>query len=324
MSEYTEGSPREAAAEPSLAELFDPAALERRLAEARARRAEAIARRSAAGGETGTAAPRPAGAHHRHGSARPPGASRARRTPVARRGADARPVAPAGPRRRRPPLAALPRLQDERRRATTMPERLAAAVARPPAASPVAPTVEQVALFRQPLAVLGLGVLLGAVVAGATLVALRHSAHAGTASAPAEPASLARPELRFAIRAPDMTRLGYALPADGAAPIASVADRAPMAPEDAALPASALPAFALPAPPASPGTAPSPTTPLPGTAAVAALPAVDGLPPLDLPRDDAGAPAEADAPALAQVAAGTARCRLRGRPRPRRCPERPP
>ncbi|HVL19674.1 MAG TPA: hypothetical protein VM422_01610, partial [Amaricoccus sp.] len=49
MSENGQAPPGEAVAEPSLAELFDPAALEARLAEARTRRAAAIAKRAAAG-----------------------------------------------------------------------------------------------------------------------------------------------------------------------------------------------------------------------------------------------------------------------------------
>ncbi len=274
MSETVQTSPGEAAVEPSLAELFDPAALEARLTEARARRAEAIARRAAAGsagepsrparvrtldmaaqptaGTDAAAAARSGGFPPRNLTLIAPASGQAR-APVAAPTAQAPPW---------PPADALPQ-PAAGAASTRMAERLAAAVSRK---APVAPAAADVVAprpwYRQPVAVLGLGLLAGAVIAAAALVVTRPAPLDGLAPPTPTASVAARPELRFDTPLADnlgTTGLpdGFTLPGPGAPPL-PVVDNAPAVPEEATLPGAVLSA-ALGSP--SEGTAPLPLAP---------------------------------------------------------------
>lgn len=174
MSEDAEVSAVETASEASFAEFFDPAALEARLVEARARREKALERRSVRGGEAGlsvtmrtarvrtvdmsaVAAP---GVRDAGLAARPLGIATAARArgPVPA----ALPPSPSPARLvPRPPTASSPL---HGRGVATEPERLAAVAA-------AAPTPASARW--NPLAILSLGVAAGVMLAAATLLALR-------------------------------------------------------------------------------------------------------------------------------------------------------
>ena len=309
MSDNVQAPPRHAAAEPSLAELFDPAALEARLAEARERRAAALAERAAAADRraektTGEAPVKARGARIRTldmGAASAPGGPASARADATRQAPAPRtapvlaapsaipsPVPASVPApvpvpipARKPPAAgavAWPFDRPERPGKTPMAERLAAVVSLSHAPAP-APTPHPVARQLQPLAILGIGLLVGGLVTGGTLVLLRSqppdvgSPPQATTARIEEPAPPA-PRVENPDGAVGSATLGSPRPPAADVARLSLAD-APTLPGDAALPRSVLPVLPDPAPvrPAS-LSAPAELT------AVAALPAVEAPPPL--------------------------------------------